>query len=209
MVHLDGMEEAHDKSVYRKGVFKIAVRAMKVALEQGYRVTTNTTVFNGCDEDDLIEMFTMATEMGVEGSMVSPGYKFESVPNQELFVSRQNARKIFKNVLDPKRKLRFYNNPLYLDFLKGNREYQCTAWANPTYTVMGWREPCYLLGDRHTQKVDDLFDDKLWERYGVGKDPRCANCMMHCGFESATIFQAISTPKDWVTLVKSGIKSGA
>ena len=204
VVHLDGMEEAHDKSVYRKGVFKIAVRAMKIALEQGYRVTTNTTVFNGCDEDDLIEMFTMATEMGVEGSMVSPGYKFESVPNQELFVSRQKARKIFKNVLDPKRKLRFYNNPLYLDFLRGNREYQCTAWSNPTYTVMGWREPCYLLGDRHTQSVDDLFDDELWESYGVGKDPRCANCMMHCGFESASILAALKDPKAAFKLIKEG-----
>ena len=204
VVHLDGMEEAHDKSVYRKGVFKIAVRGIEAALEQGYRVTTNTTMFNGCDEDDLIEMFTMVTKMGVEGSMVSPGYKFEAVPNQELFMSRQKARKVFKNVLDPKRKLRFYNNPLYLDFLRGNREYQCTAWANPTYTVMGWREPCYLLGDRHTQKVDDLYSDELWERYGVGKDPRCANCMMHCGFESASVLGALSSPKDAFKMIKEG-----
>ena len=132
VVHLDGMEEAHDKSVYRKGVFRIAVKAIRAGLEQGYRVTTNTTVFNGCDEDDLIEMFTMLTDMGIEGCNVSPGYKFEAVPNQELFISRQKARKIFKNVLDPKRGLRFYNNPLYLEFLRGNREYECTAWSNPT-----------------------------------------------------------------------------
>jgi len=204
VVHLDGMEEAHDKSVYRKGVFKIAVRGIEAALEKGYRVTTNTTVFNGCDEDDLIEMFTMVTKMGVEGSMVSPGYQFKDVPNQELFVSRQNARKIFKNVLDPKRKIRFYNNPLYLEFLRGNREYQCTAWANPTYTVMGWREPCYLLGDRHTPDINDLFDDGVWERYGVGKDPRCANCMMHCGFESASVFGALKNPKDAFKMIKGG-----
>jgi hopanoid biosynthesis associated radical SAM protein HpnH len=204
VVHLDGMEHAHDKSVYRKGVFKIAVNGMKTALERGYRVTTNTTVFNGCDEDDLLEMFAMATEMGVEGCMVSPGYKFEMVPDQELFISRKKARKIFKNVLDPKRKIRFYNNPLYLEFLRGNREYQCTAWANPTYTVMGWREPCYLLGDRHTQDLGDLFDDQLWDRYGVGKDPRCANCMMHCGFESASVFSAISNPRDAIKMIKEG-----
>ena len=204
VVHLDGMEEAHDRSVYRKGVFKIAMRGIEAALRQGYRVTTNTTVFNGCDEEDLIEMFTMVTEMGVEGSMVSPGYQFAAVPNQELFVSRQKARKIFKNVLDPKRKIRFYNNPLYLDFLRGNREYDCTAWSNPTYTVMGWREPCYLLGDRHTQKIDNLFNAELWERYGVGKDPRCANCMMHCGFESASVLGALRNPKDAFKMIKEG-----
>ena len=101
--------------------------------------------------------------------------------------------------------MRFYNNPLYLNFLKGDREYQCTAWSNPTYTVMGWRKPCYPLADEHVQDVNLLYDDQLWEeQYGVGRDPRCANCMMHCGFESATIFQAVSTPKDWVTLIKSG-----
>ena len=204
VVHLDGMEEAHDRSVYRKGVFKIAVRGIKTALEQGYRVTTNTTVFNGCDEEDLVEMFTLMTEIGVEGCMISPGYKFESVPNQELFLSRKNARRIFGNILDPRRKIRFYNNPLYLDFLRGKRDYQCTAYANPTYTVSGWREPCYLLGDRHTQDVNDLFSEELWERYGVGKDPRCASCMMHCGFESATIFDAMSSPSDIFKLIKEG-----
>ncbi len=209
VVHLDGMEAAHDKSVYRKGVFKIAVRAMKVAMENGYRVTTNTTVFNGCDEADLIEMFTMATEMGVEGCMVSPGYQYDTVPNQDLFISRRDARKIFKNVLSPKRKIRFYNNPLYLSFLRGERDYKCTAYANPTYTVSGWREPCYLLGDRHTQNVDDLFDEKLWDRYGVGNDPRCANCLMHCGFESASIFEALTSPRDVYRMIKGGALSNS
>lgn len=204
VVHMDGMEEAHDKSVYRKGVFQIAVRGIKNALEQGYRVTTNTTVFNGVNEDDVLEMFTMLTDMGVEGCMVSPGYQFDSVPNQNLFISRQNAREVFKNILDPVRNIRFYNNPLYLDFLRGDREYQCTAWSNPTYTVMGWREPCYLLGDRHTQNFDELYTDELWEKYGVGNDPRCANCLMHCGFESASIFSTFEHPKDALRLIKKG-----
>ncbi|MCH9010068.1 MAG: adenosyl-hopene transferase HpnH [Chloroflexi bacterium] len=204
VVHMDGMEEAHDRSVYRKGVFQIAIRGIRKALDEGYRVTTNSTVFNGVDEEDITKMFTMLTEMGVEGCMVSPGYQFDSVPNQNLFISRREARKVFKNILDPKRKIRFYNNPLYLDFLRGERDYQCTAWANPTYTVMGWREPCYLLGDRHTQDLDDLFTDELWERYGVGKDPRCANCLMHCGFESASIFGAFGSPRDAIKLLKEG-----
>lgn len=204
VVHLDGMEDAHDRSVYRKGVFRIATRAIRAALDAGYRVTTNTTVFNGVDEDDVIEMFEMVTEMGVEGAMISPGYHFETVPNQDLFISRDKARAALKNILDPKRNIRFYNNPLYLDFLRGNREYQCTAWSNPTYTPMGWREPCYLLGDRHTSRVEDLMSEDLWERYGVGKDPRCANCMMHCGFESASIFGAMKNPKDAIAMARSG-----
>ncbi len=204
VVHLDGMEEAHDRSVYRKGVFKIAVRGIKVALERGYRVATNTTVFNGVDEADLVKMFKMLTDMGVEGCMVSPGYQFDSVPNQNLFISRQQARKVFQRVLDPKHKVRFYNNPLYLDFLRGKREYQCTAWSNPTYTILGWRQPCYLLGDKHTQSISDLLREDLWEHYGVGKDPRCANCLMHCGFESASIFGALSNPADALKMIKGG-----
>ena len=101
--------------------------------------------------------------------------------------------------------MRFYNNPLYLNFLRGEREYQCTAWSNPTYTVMGWRKPCYPLADEHTEQIDDLYEPHLWEeQYGVGRDPRCNNCMMHCGFESATIFNAIGKPNEWVTFIKSG-----
>ncbi|MCH8825331.1 MAG: adenosyl-hopene transferase HpnH [Chloroflexi bacterium] len=205
VVHMDGMEEAHDKSVYRKGVFKIAIRGIRKALDEGYRVTTNTTVFNGVDEEDLVTMFKMLTDMGIEGCMVSPGYQFDMVPNQNLFISRQNARKVFRNILDPARKIRFYNNPLYLDFLRGDREYQCTAWSNPTYTVLGWREPCYLIGDRHTQNINDLFKEELWtKRYGVGNDPRCDNCLMHCGFESASIFGVFERPADALRLVKKG-----
>ncbi len=204
VVHLDGMEAAHDKSVYRRGVFKIATRAMRAALDAGYRVTTNTTVFEGVDEDDVIEMFEMVTEMGVEGAMVSPGYHFESIPNQDLFISRKNARRVFKNVLDPKRRIRFYNNPLYLQFLRGEREYQCSAWSNPTFTPMGWREPCYLLADKHVDSVSELMSDDLWERYGVGRDARCANCMMHCGFESASIFGALASPKDAIAMLRGG-----
>lgn len=210
VVHMDGMEQAHDKSVYRKGVFKIAMRGIESALEKGYRVTTNTTVFNGVDEDDVIEMFQMLTDKGIEGCMISPGYQYDTVPNQNLFISRQEARKIFQNVLNPERKIKFYNNPLYLDFLRGKREYECSAWSNPTYTVLGWREPCYLLGDRHTQNVDDLYKDEVWDKYGVGKDPRCANCLMHCGFESASIYNTLDHPADAVKMLAKGAfqKSG-
>ena len=210
VVHMDGMEEAHDRSVYRRGVFKVAMNSMKNAMERGYRVCTNTTIFKGSNIQDLHNMFGMLTDMGVEGCMVSPGYEFEYVPNQDLFLSRRESVDVFRKVLDPSKKFRFYNNPLYLDFLRGNREYKnCTAWSNPTYTIMGWRKPCYLLADQHTQEIDDLYTDPLWEKYGSGsKDPRCANCMMHCGFESATIFGALSNPRDaWQMIGKGAIKN--
>jgi hopanoid biosynthesis associated radical SAM protein HpnH len=206
VVHMDGMEEMHDESVARKGVFKKAVQVMELALSQGYRVCTNTTIFKNSDVEDLWEMFRLVKDIGVEGSMISPGYDFEDAPIRDMFLNRQESRNIFKKLLDPTKTqgMKFYNNPLYLNFLQGEREYQCTAWSNPTYTVLGWRKPCYPLADEHVQDVDELYEADLWQKYGVGNDPRCANCMMHCGFESATIFKAISTPKDWATLIKSG-----
>ena len=206
VIHMDGMEDKHDESVARKGVFKKAVHGMELALSQGYRVCTNTTIFKNSDVEDLWEMFRLVKKIGVEGSMISPGYDFEDAPDRDLFLTRQESRNIFKKLLDPTRTggMKFYNNPLYLNFLQGDREYQCTAWSNPTYTVLGWRKPCYPLADEHVQDVNELYEADLWQKYGVGNDPRCANCMMHCGFESATIFQAISTPKDWATLIKSG-----
>ena len=206
VIHMDGMEEKHDESVARKGVFKKAVQGMELALSQGYRVCTNTTIFKNSDVEDLWEMFRLVKEIGVEGSMISPGYDFEDAPDRDLFLTRRESRNIFKKLLDPTRTggMKFYNNPLYLNFLQGDREYQCTAWSNPTYTILGWRKPCYPLADEHVQDVNELYEADLWQKYGVGNDPRCANCMMHCGFESATIFQAISTPKDWATLIKSG-----
>ena len=206
VVHMDGMEEKHDESVARPGVFKKAVAAIDLALANGYRVCTNTTIFRGSDVEDLHALFTSMTEAGVEGCMVSPGYDYKAAPDQELFMTREESKAAFRHILDEKKTkgMRLYNNPLYLNFLRGKREYQCTAWSNPTYTVLGWREPCYPLADRHTENLDDLYEDSVWERYGVGKDSRCANCMMHCGFESATVFNAISSPRDWITLVKSG-----
>ena len=209
VVHMDGMEEKHDESVARNGVFKKAINSIQLALDEGYRVCTNTTVFRSSDVEDMQEMFRLVSDIGVEGSMISPGYDFEDAPDQDLFLTRQESRSIFKKLLEPAKTegIKFYNNPLYLNFLQGQREYQCTAWSNPTYTIMGWRKPCYPLADDHVQDVNELYDDKVWDRYGVGKDPRCANCMMHCGFESATIFQAVTTPKDWVTLIKSGAAS--
>ena len=204
VIHLDGMEEKHDISVARKGVWRIAMRASQRALEQGYRVCSNTTLFRGSDPDDLHQLFETVTQMGFEGIMVTGAYDYQAVPNQDVFLPRKEMVAVFQRVLadDKLKRFRFYNNPLYLDYLQGRRWYQCTAWSNPTYTIQGWRKPCYPLADGHTQEIRDLFTEELWEKYGVGKNPKCANCMMHCGFESATIFGALRNPRDMVALLK-------
>ena len=205
VIHLDGMEEQHDIAVSRPGVWRVAMQAASRALEAGYRVCSNTTLFHGSNASDLHQLFELVTEMGFEGVMVSGGYDYEAVPDQQLFLSRQESIQVFKRVLDKDavKRFRFYNNPLYLDFLRGERWYQCTAWSNPTYTILGWRVPCYPLAEEgHTQDIGKLFEEELWERYGVGVNPKCTNCTMHCGFESATIFGAMKDPRALGTLVK-------
>ncbi|MBI4219378.1 MAG: adenosyl-hopene transferase HpnH [Chloroflexi bacterium] len=214
VVHLDGTGAAHDAAVSRKGVYQIAIKNAEKAIQAGYRVCSNTTLFRGSNPEDLHALFRMCSDMGFEGCMVSPAYDYQAVPNQQLFLTRQQAISVFKQVLSPDNQtgIKFYNNPLFLQFLRGERSYKtCTAWSNPTYTIMGWRKPCYPLAEGHTQQLSDLMGDELWERYGNGqKNPRCANCMMHCGYESATIFGALSSPKDALDLVRSGAitKSG-
>ncbi|MBI4336400.1 MAG: adenosyl-hopene transferase HpnH [Chloroflexi bacterium] len=212
VVHLDGMEERHDASVSRRGVFRTAMKAAKKALEQGYRVCSNTTLFKGSDPEDLHQLFALVTRMGFEGIMVTGGFDYGTVPNSEVFLTRQESIQVFQKVLadDEVRQFRFYNNPLYLDFLRGRRHYQCTAYSNPTYTILGWRKPCYPLADGHTQDIQELFQDEVWQRYGLGKDPRCANCTMHCGFESSTIYGALRNPLDMVRMAHGVVakKSG-
>lgn len=214
VIHLDGTGGNHDAAVSRKGVYQIAMRNAEKAVKAGYRVCSNTTLFKGSNPDDLHDLFKTCSEMGFEGCMVSPAYDYQAVPNQQLFLTRQQAINVFKQVLSPDKRLgiKFYNNPLYLQFLRGERTYQtCTAWSNPTYTIMGWRKPCYPLADGHTQKLSELMSEELWQNYGnAQKDSRCANCMMHCGFESATIFGALQSPRDALDLVRSGAitKSG-
>ena len=205
VVHMDGMEERHDAAVDRPGVFKTALRGIETALERGYRVSTNSTIFRESDVEDLHKLFGMLDSMGVKGCMVSPAFEFKSVPDEEMFLERQESVAVFRKILDKGKGFRFYNNPLYLDFLRGERLYPCNAWANPTFTVKGWRKPCYLLADEHTPNLDDLFEAELWDRYGVGKDSRCANCMMHCGFEPSSIFEALTRPGDWITLLREEV----
>jgi len=195
VVHLDGTAAAHDRITGRSGTYATALAAIREAVARGHRVCTNTTLFYGSDVDDLHTLFRELESLGVEGLMVSPGYSYEDAPDHDLFLKRQESIGVFRKVLDPSGGLPFYNNPLYLDFLRGDRDYDCAAWTTPTYTVLGWRLPCYAIADRHVDDVTELFSEDVWQRYGPGRDPRCANCMMHSSFEGASILDALRHPR--------------
>lgn len=210
VVHLDGTAEVHDYWVGHKGTWETAMRAIRRALQQGYRLCTNTTIFKESNISDLHELFRLLTDLGVEGIMISPGYSYRSVPNQDIFLERWESVRAFRVILDRSKRFRFYNNPLYLAFLRGERDYPCRAWTNPTYTPLGWRKPCYLIADEHTSSIEELMEASLWERYGLGKDERCASCMMHSGFEAGIVQQALTSPKELWGLIKGFLswKSG-
>jgi hopanoid biosynthesis associated radical SAM protein HpnH len=194
VVHLDGTEAIHDQVAERPGTHREAIDAIRDAIRRGFRVCTNTTLFHGSNVDDLHRSFAELAEIGVEGLMVSPGYAYEDAPDQDLFLQRRESIDVFRRVLDPANGFPFYNNPLYLDFLRGESAYDCAAWTTPTFTVCGWRVPCYTIADRHTDDVEELFRGDLWDTYGPGRDRRCANCMMHSSFEGASILHAMKHP---------------
>ena len=202
VVHLDGTEAIHDLVTERPGSFAEATAGIQEAIARGHRVCTNTTLFHGSDVSDLHRLFRLLTDMGVEGLMVSPGYAYEDAPDRELFMQRQESIDVFRRVLDPALGFPFYNNPLYLDFLRGERSYECAAWTTPTYTVRGWRVPCYTIADEHSDDLSAIFDAELWSRYGPGNDRRCANCMMHSAFEGASILHALTHPRALVRMAR-------
>ena len=205
VVHIDGMREVHDQAVDREGVFDRATAHMREAIDRGYRVCTNTTIYRGVPAEEYVDLFTFLTEMGVEGCITSPGFDYEAVTHdREQFLARKEAQALYSEVhrrcegMD----VPFYNNPLFHEFLEGKREYRCSAWSMPTYTVEGWRSPCYLLADRHVASMAELYEGTDWEAYGTDRDPRCANCMMHCGYEATTILEALRNPRDLLALAR-------
>ena len=195
VVHLDGTAEIHDMVTERPGTYDIAIDAIREAINRGFRVCTNTTLFHGSNVEDLHTLFRRLTQMGIEGLMVSPGFAYEDAPDQDFFLQRRESIDVFRRVLDPSKGFPFANNPLYLDFLRGDRDYECAAWTTVTYTVLGWRLPCYAIADKHVQDIEELFADEVWEAYGTGKDRRCANCMMHSSFEGASVLHAMTHPR--------------
>ncbi|MCP4330980.1 MAG: adenosyl-hopene transferase HpnH [Alphaproteobacteria bacterium] len=194
-VHLDGLEEEHDRAVNQKGVFEKAVKAIKAARDRGFRVNVNTTVFDGVTADDIASFFDFANDLGVEGITVSPGYAYERAPDQEHFLSRQKTKTLFRDVFRKGRerdvKWRFSQSSMFLDFLAGNQEYHCTPWGNPTRNVFGWQKPCYLLGEGYVPTFKQLMEETAWDQYGTGNYEKCANCMVHCGYEPTAVNDTI------------------
>src|SRR5438128_4191017 len=189
-VHLDGLEETHDKAVEREGVFKAAVEGIKAAKAAGFLVCTNTTVFKETDMNELDALYAFLTRLGVDGFMLSPAYGYTAVQETnpegaaEIFLTRDDIRAKFKEVEKLLGKYRLASSPIYLEFLSGKRELTCTAWGNPTRNVKGWKGPCYLITDEHHDTFRGLLEDTKWENYGRGQDPRCEHCMVHSGFEA-------------------------
>ena len=209
VVHLDGMRETHDIAVERQGVYDVAIKAIREFREAGFRVCTNTTLYSGNEPEEYHRLFAMLHDMGVEGMMVAPGFQYKEVAQHDIFMQREEARSFFGRVFDGCRAgLRFYNNPLYLDFLVGKRDYECSQWSTPTFTPAGWRKPCYLIADEHTQTFAQLMETTDWKAYGFGRDPRCDTCMMHCGYEGSAVHEAMSSPTALARLAWRSLSPG-
>ena len=189
-VHLDGLEETHDKAVEREGVFRAAVAGIKAAKAAGFRVTTNTTVYQETDLREIDRLFAYLTKLGVDNFMLSPAYGYAAVQTTnptgaaEIFLTRDQITAKFKEAQKLLGKYRLAMTPVYMEFLSGQRDLHCTAWGNPTRNVKGWKGPCYLITDAHHKTFDGLMNDTDWSKYGRGKDPRCEHCMAHCGYEA-------------------------
>ena len=201
-VHLDGMKKSHDLAVERDGVFDDAIDGIKAAKAAGFLVCTNTTVFKETDMAELDEMYAMLTGLGVDGFMISPGYGYSAVNVREIFMTRDDIRGKFRQAEAMFRKYKFNTSPIYLEFLQGKRELSCTAWANPTRNIKGWKGPCYLITDTHHETLDDLLNKTEWEKYGPGNDPRCDHCMMHSGFETTAALGVNAKLGDTLKMLK-------
>jgi hopanoid biosynthesis associated radical SAM protein HpnH len=195
-VHLDGLREQHDRCVDRNGVFDKAIAAIKAAKQKGFRVTTNTTVFEGTDPKEMQNFFDFLDSLNLDGMMVSPGYSYEWAPDQESFLQREQTKALFKEILSPwksgRKKWNFNHNPLFLEFLMGDVDFDCTPWGSPSYSVLGWQKPCYLLNEGYYSSYQELIDKTAWENYGKASgNPKCADCMVHCGYEPTAATAAL------------------
>jgi hopanoid biosynthesis associated radical SAM protein HpnH len=194
-IHLDGPREEHDEAVCREGVYDVAIRAIEAALARGFRVTTNSTLFSTADETRMRDFFDRLMELGVEGMMISPGYPYEKAPDQEHFLHRTQTTRLFQRLFDRARKSwRFNQSPVFLEFLRGNYDLECTPWGNPTYNVFGWQKPCYLIQEGYAQSFDELMSSTDWSRYGrASGNAKCQDCMVHCGYEPTAVDQTFSS----------------
>jgi len=200
-IHLDGLRARHDASVCRQGVFDQVVKVIRTVVAKGFRVTVNCTFFQGEAAAEAAEFFDFVMGLGVEGINVSPGFSYDHAPKQDIFLQRQTTRQLFRDIFklgrerSGKSRWVFNQSSLFLDFLAGNQTYQCTAWGNPTRNIFGWQRPCYLLVDEgYAPSFKSLLEDTNWEAYGAGRNPKCANCMAHCGYEPTAVNDAVTHP---------------
>ena len=209
-IHLDGDEAMHDKSVCEDGVYQKAVEAIRLAKSKGFRTQINCTVFQGADPERLAAFFDDMKAIGCDGITISPGYAYERAPDQEHFLNRAKTKEFFRDVLKRGRggkNWSFTNSSLFMDFLAGNQTYECTPWSMPARTVFGWQKPCYLLGEGYTKTFRELMDDTKWDDYGVGKYEKCADCMVHCGFEGTATTDAVKNPLKMFMVSMRGVKT--
>ncbi len=198
-VHIDGLAERHDASVCKDGVFAEAVAAISECKRRGFRVTTNTTFFNTDSPQTVIDVLNyLNDDLKVDQMMISPAYAYEKAPDQEHFLGVTETRELFRKAFaDGNRKRwRLNHSPLFLDFLEGKVDYACTAWGIPSYSLFGWQRPCYLMSDGYTKTYRELIETTDWDSYGRGKDPRCANCMAHCGYEPTAVLATLGSLKE-------------
>jgi hopanoid biosynthesis associated radical SAM protein HpnH len=209
-IHLDGDKEMHDASVCQKGVYEKAVEAIKLAKSKGFRVSINCTLFNTAQPERVAAFFDEMKRLGLDGITVSPGYAYERAPDQEHFLNREKTKQLFRGILSRGKggkKWSFTQSAMFLDFLAGNQAYHCTPWGNPTRTVFGWQRPCYLLGEGYVESFKELMDTTDWDRYGVGNYEKCANCMVHCGFEASAVVDSFKRPLTALGVTLRGVRT--
>jgi hopanoid biosynthesis associated radical SAM protein HpnH len=195
-VHLDGDEQMHDASVSQTGVFVRAVSAIKAAKARGFRVCINTTLFDGAKPERVAQFLDAINAVGVDGVMISPGYAYERAPDQAHFLNRKKSKELFRDIfrLGKGKGWKFNQSSLFLDFLAGNQRYMCTPWGKPTRNVFGWQRPCYLLGEGYAKTFTELMATTDWDRYGTGNYEKCADCMVHSGYEATAVMDAVRKP---------------
>jgi hopanoid biosynthesis associated radical SAM protein HpnH len=208
-VHLDGDREMHDKSVCEEGVYDRAVAAIKLARDRGFRVNINCTLFDGSDPKRVAKFFDDVMAMGVHGMTVSPGYAYERAPDQAHFLNRRKTKQLFRDIfrLGRGHKWSFSQSSLFLDFLAGNQSYHCTPWGNPTRNYFGWQRPCYLLGEGYAKSFKELMAETDWDAYGTGNYEKCADCMVHSGYEATAVVDAVKRPLKALGVALSGIRT--
>jgi hopanoid biosynthesis associated radical SAM protein HpnH len=209
-VHLDGDREMHDRSVCEEGVYERAAAAIRAAKDRGFRVNINCTLFNDAEPERVARFFDEIGALGIDGITVSPGYAYERAPDQEHFLTRARTKQLFRDIFRRGRGARawsFSQSSLFLDFLAGNQEYRCTPWGNPTRNVFGWQRPCYLLGEGYARTFRELMEETDWDAYGTGNYEKCANCMVHSGYEASAVQDAVRHPFRALAVSVRGVRT--